>query len=256
MIFYFSSTGNSKALAQELSRHLDDEVVSISPLRNYAGLKFDKHETIGFVFPVYAWNVPTIVEKFIAAMAGSNISGKYIYAAMTCGDDVGMIDKQLNRLFKQSAIKCNAFFSVCMPNTYVCLPGFDVDKDPVEQEKLNSLHAETQRIALHVKKRESVTILKRGVFPYTKTYLLGKLFKTLLLTDKYFHTTSDCISCNKCVEVCPNNNISIDKSKPAWNQNCIGCLSCYHHCPVRAIRFGKITEHKGQYCFTPSKLTR
>ena len=68
MIFYFTGTGNSGFIAEELSKILKDEIISIADLmKKSENLSFtlkDK-ESIGFVFPVYAWGPPRMVEDFI-----------------------------------------------------------------------------------------------------------------------------------------------------------------------------------------------
>ena len=67
MIFYFSSTGNSKYVADYLARQTGERLIDVSK----AGLKqewkytLDKDERLGFVFPIYAWRPPSLVLKGI-----------------------------------------------------------------------------------------------------------------------------------------------------------------------------------------------
>lgn len=251
MIFYFSATGNSEALARSLASKLDDVLFNIADgdLSNIP----TNFERLGFVFPVYGWNVPKIVVEFINRLSGVGIESSYTYVAMTCGDDVGMVDIELKKILKSTGLKCDSFYSVDMPNTYVCLPGFDVDSDDVEVRKLSKLEMETDTISQSILKQEKITKITRGAFPRLKTYVLGWLFRKFLVTDKYFYATTDCIGCCKCAKVCPKNNITISNSSPQWHNNCIGCLACYHHCPTRAIRYGSMTRHKGQYLYKKDK---
>ena len=72
MIFYFTGTGNSGYVAQEIAKATDDKVISISKLmREKAGksraLEYSlaDHEPVGIIFPVYAYSAPKMVREFI-----------------------------------------------------------------------------------------------------------------------------------------------------------------------------------------------
>lgn len=43
-------------------------------------------------------------------------------------------------------MECNAGFSVAMPNNYVLLPGFDVDKKELEKKKLDEAVGRVEEI--------------------------------------------------------------------------------------------------------------
>ena len=243
MIYYFSGTGNSLHVARHLADALGER---LSPMVTPGATQ---DEAIGLVFPVYAWSIPQVVEAFIRrGPLQTAPKGSYIYAVMTCGDDMGYADKELDKAL-QSAMgrKFDAVFSVQMPNVYVCLPGFDVDSSKVCKEKYAREEKVVKEVAASVKAKEAVRRFKRGVFPWTKTYVIRPLFNRYLLTDKYFQVdASRCIACGRCRKSCPVGNIIIDEV-PKWQSHCAGCLACYHACPYHAINFGKMTQKKGQY---------
>ena len=245
MIYYFSGTGNSLYVA----RHLADELGErLCPMTVGSPSQGDlEGAAVGLVFPVYAWGIPNVVERFVQKVSTlrKNLDGAYLYCVMTCGDDMGYADEVLEKALGR---KLDAAFSVLMPDVYVCLPGFDVDSKEECKEKFAKEKDAVPVIAVCVKERKQVRHLKRGPFPWTKTYILRPLFNRYLLTDKYFRVdASRCVSCSRCQKMCPVGNILIVDEVPRWQSHCAGCLACYHACPHHAINFGKMTINKGQY---------
>lgn len=244
MLYFFSGTGNTFRVANQLSHMLGDELSSVlspSPCND---------ETLGIFFPVYAWGLPLVVEDFIAKTLPSLVDGKhieYVYCVMTHGDDMGYADAVLRKCLKAVGLPLNASFSLSMPNTYVCLPGFDVDSEEMAKKKIEETESRLQSIRDSIKSREAVVKVTRGALPFTKTYVLRPLFNSTLVTDRYFRTVnSRCTLCGKCVKECPLKNIHVADKKVEWGGNCTGCLRCYHSCPNNAVQFGKFTDGKGQ----------
>jgi len=229
MVYCFSGTGNSQWVADKLQ-----------------GLVADSPDVYGLVFPVYGWGIPKVVSDYICKHIDAIQKSKYVYAVMTCGDDVGYADKVLR---KALGGRLDAVFSMQMPNTYVCLPGFDVDDDDVAQAKVENTLKRLPSIAELIRQREKRTDVVRGACAWLKTYVLRPVFNHFLVTDKYFHVIEkQCTRCKRCVRGCPLGNMAMDeKGNVVWkHENCTGCLRCYHRCPTKAVQFGRFTKNKGQ----------
>lgn len=239
MIIYFSGTGNSKHVAERLAELLDEELFNIECSQPFPSMSDD--EPLGIIFPVYAWGLPRIVEDYLL---NKKITNRYVWTAMTCGDDMGYADVILERFIKR---KVNAAYSLQMPNTYVCLPGFDVDSPELASRKIAETETRLPGIAESIRNREQRCELTRGDMAWMKTYILRPLFNKFIVTDKFFEKTQDCSSCGLCAKLCPTKDIAMIAGIPVWqNKNCTGCLRCYHKCPMRAIEWGKFTKNKGQ----------
>lgn len=239
--------------------HPDEKIIEVGHEAPYS-LSPASGERIIWVFPVYSWGVPPVVRKYIkkveinpetaAESDGSNKRNKH-YMVCTCGDDVGLTHKEWRRLIRKRGWRAVATFSVQMPNTYVLLPGFDVDSATVADEKLSKAPARIRAIARAIRHEARVDDVVRGGVPWIKSKILRPLFKTFLMSPKPFHYTDKCVGCGKCASQCPMDNIIMSKDgsykRPEWGKNCALCLGCYHICPHHAVAYGHATEKKGQY---------
>lgn len=249
MIFYFSATGNSRWVAMTLAEKFHTDVYKITASSGYPRMfHLKENESVGFVFPVHAWGPPENLLSFITSLRFSS-DPSFLYFVCTCGDDAGKTADVFCRFLYKQGWKCASGYSVIMPNTYVCLPGFDVDPLAVEQRKREKAREETERLAERIREKRNEFCCHEGSFPRLKTYVLRPLFKKFLMSPSKFHVTDACISCGVCENTCPLQNIHLTDGKPHWDDHCVMCLACYHHCPKHAIAYGRQTAKKGQYLF-------
>ena len=257
MIFYFSGCGNSKYVAETLASGLNDTLVFIpeATRENHFDYTLAEDESLGFVFPIYAWGPPKFVLDFIEKMTvkvgPSTGSGtlSYIYFACTCGDESGLTEKVMRKVMARKGWSLSACFSVQMPETFIGLPGFKLDTEENVKRKHANADAKLTRNIPRLANKEHFAEMVKGGAAWMKTYMIHPGFSRLATSDKPYHSTDACIHCGKCVEVCPLKNVTLEDGRPKWNGNCTMCMSCYHHCPVNAIQYGKTTVGKGQYYF-------
>lgn len=135
MIFYFTGTGNSLQAAGKIGDRLGESLVDIAKAVQNREYRYDIEvgETVGFVFPVYYWGLPSIVAHFLFHLELEGEKDAYCWSIITCGSNIGAADQRLRRLVEKTGYSLNAVFSVAMPDNY--LPMFDVPKAE-EQEAI------------------------------------------------------------------------------------------------------------------------
>lgn len=76
---------------------------------------------------------------------------------------------------------------------------------------------------------------------------MSKFYYDKMDNPKGFHVIDKCISCGKCVRLCPLNNIELISRKPKWESNCTHCMACIGGCQTRSIEFKNKTQGKPRY---------
>lgn len=263
MVYCFSGQGNSRAAAEALAKALGLDVCRITrqALDGAAEAPAPRcDEPNVWVFPVHAWGVPRVVAEFIASLTsatpGAGESSVHHMVA-TCGDDIGHTDRLWARMIRARGWRVGGMFSVTMPNTYVCLPGFDIDPAAVAAEKLANAGAAIASIASRIadNRADGMRNVVPGAMPGVKSYILRPLFNAFLMSPRGFRVDrAKCNGCGACAAVCPMGNITVADGAPKWGNDCTMCLACYHRCPKRAIEWGPFSAGKGQQQHTPVRL--
>lgn len=255
MILYFSATGNTRWVVQQIAEALCEEAVYIPEAIRHGQYEYTlkEGERIGFCFPTHGWQPPRIVRDFISHLHIANVSGHFCWALTTCGDNMGEAMAILNKELAQKGMRAETLFSIIMPETYVCLPMMHTDPEEKVKRKVDEASRRMSHIISTIKEcRKGVVELEKGPVPMLLSYVIGSYFNRQMVNDKGFAVdTAACIQCGKCANVCPVDNI--EGTPPKWlhNGQCTSCLACYHYCPVHAISKGERTKKRGQYYFRP-----
>lgn len=260
MILCFSATGNSRYVADRLAELVENgrKPIDLGPmLRDGAKTlpTLRQGESLGFVFPVNSWGLPKGMGKLLATLPykGYDPTGTYVYMVCTCGDDAGLTARQWHAAIAQAGLQGDAAYSVFMPNTYVIMPGFDVDSDETARRKLSEAPEAIRNIAADIGRKRRGDLTYHGKAAAFKTSVIYPLFMQFYTNDRPFSAdASRCTGCGHCAAVCPMGNISLSadshgRQLPRWKHRCLTCLACYHGCPSHCIRYGSLTRHKGTY---------
>lgn len=252
MIYCFSGTGNTAMCAQKLARITGDEIVMLSGdslLDPASCVAEGRGGRIVWAFPTYSWGVPPVMVDFIKKVRGGRGADEVEHFMFTtCGDDMGLMAHQWRKLIEARGWKAAAAYGIVMPNTYVAMKGFDVDKPEVAAAKLTAAPGAVEKIAEDMLADTHADTIIRLSFSWIKTAVIYPWFRRFAMSSKPFRSTEGCVSCGLCAASCPMKNISMDADeRPQWGERCAMCLRCYHICPRRAVAYGKTTDGKGQW---------
>ncbi len=237
MIFYFSGTGNSEWAAKKIAEKINDKIINIVGAGDSL-YTFEKDQTVGIVFPVYAWGPPQVVIDFSRKII---TNGSFVFAIGTCGENIGNTMKILSKV-----LPLNSGYSIIMPNNYMIFG--DVDNMEDTDIKIEKAKIRIDNICANIKNRLNVFDISTGKFIILKS-LINYMFNKSGRSAKPFYAKDSCTSCGLCEKICPSKIITIKEGRPFWGEKCYQCLACVNRCPQKAIEYGKATAGKGRYYF-------
>jgi ferredoxin len=171
---------------------------------------------------------------------------KDLYFVLTCGAGTYGAQTYAKRLCEETGMNFRGFKTVVMPENYIAM--FNVP----DQEKSARIVAAAMRPV-----KAAVKSIAAGEDMPEKNPPLGMFMSTIVnwffykftISDKGFHLEKPCVSCGKCVELCPLNNVSLVDGKPVWGGNCTHCMACICGCPAECIEYNKASQKRRRYWF-------
>lgn len=235
MIFYFSGTGNSQWVAEQIAALTGDTAYDIVNVNAFPDIR--KEQQIGFVFPIYAWGAPEPMRDFARALPKTSA---FTFGICTCGGNAGNAMKQFSKIYPLASC-----YSLIMPNNYII--GSDTDDDGTILEKIQQAKAQLEIISQEILSSKSVYRVTEGFMAFLKSKLANWGFEHFARNTKPFHVNENCIDCGLCEKNCPAGTITMDNGKPVWNEKCYQCLRCINSCPKQAIEYGSGTPGRKRY---------
>lgn len=231
VIYYFSGTGNSLHAATKIAEEIGGaEIVSVRCAPE--NVSAEKCDVIGFVCPVYEWDIPGTMKTFVTNLKIN--SNAYIFMVATYiaihGKSFETMEQLLNakgaHLSYSRAIRCVA--SQC-----IAYPPF-----PPEKLMIPYMEKSIKRTGTEIRAK------KQRAYPHM-SFLTRKLYTKIMTPymevekeyDKGFFTDDKCTGCGVCSKVCPTQNITLQEKHPTWNHHCHGCNACVAYYPTKAVQF-------------------
>lgn len=232
IIFYRSSyRGNTLKVAQSMAEAISAELVSID---SNPTIDLSEYDLIGFGSAINFAAHDIFLQRFVSEQ---NIKGKNIFIFSTCCRPLlGAYHKTLKRIIKKNGGMIVGEFS-CRgydrTGPWVLMDGYNKAR-PDERDIFKAkLFAEKLRWKLH----PLATIYK---VPITEHHfgipIRLKGAESIAGNKVVFLNTSTCVSCGKCVKVCPMHIFVLkDRALPVDEGNCIQCRLCADNCPTSSI---------------------
>lgn len=248
MIFFFSATGNSEHIARRIAEKTGDKAVSIvgAYRDGIDTFHLEDGEALGFVFPVYAFSMPTIVANFIKQLGKCKSGDRYVFAVFTCGANSGSTYYDLQKILRRGNMGLRFARDIVMPDNYLIM--FNTPPKETQAVMLAAADEVADLAAEAVKNRREEVIFSTKNAPRIFSRLFSAFFNKYALSTKKFHADDACDACGLCAEVCPVQAITIAGGEPKWRKSrCEKCMACINRCPAAAIQYGKSTRGRARY---------
>lgn len=247
IVYYFSGTGNSLAVAKGISRDIGEcELVPIGSTTATLGVIVPAADRVGIVSPVYFVGLPSIVAEFSGRLDLSGV--RYVFGVMTMGGSGGgSALRQLDTILKEGpgTRGLDSGFSVRMPGNYLLM--YNSPEEQKRETMLKDAERCIKEIAEVVGEEAKREIPWSPLLSLVHRIMYPRFIAGVHEADRSFSVDDRCTSCGTCAEVCPVANIRMEGGRPTWLHHCEQCLACIHLCPTEAIQSGKKTEGRTRY---------
>jgi ferredoxin/flavodoxin len=235
LIFYFTSTGNSLAVAKRILDASPEggELVSIPQAWDRPAVFYEDYD-VGFVFPVYSFGLPSMVKKFIEE---ASWSADYTFAVATYGNLPGAVASNTQDLAEEHGKAIDYAATLLMVDNY--LPLYDME-DQIAAIPKKKTEEGFQRILGDILAKKRVrTVAAQGLRAASALFKSRERLAMSGTQAKHFVLGDECAKCGICSKVCPAGNISNGASGPEFSDKCLYCLGCVHACPEKALRHAR-----------------
>lgn len=129
-----------------------------------------------------------------------------------------------------------------------CLNQFPTPDESQCRMIIENTKPQIKLLAELIKKEEDFPKLTSSVTGKFQSGIINPIFYSLIVKDKGFTVSNKkCISCNKCAENCPLNNVELICGKPIWKGNCTHCMACITCCPTEAIEYKNASKGRHRH---------
>jgi len=258
-ICYFSGTGNSLAVARDLAGKLDAKLTPVVSTMDHESVNIEA-DAVGFVFPLYDFKPPTVVEDFVRKL--EDIDSKYLFAVCTYGIASAQSLQHLAKVIESCGGQLSAGFAVGMPHSGI---GSGRVTKAQQEGMFEKWKDRLEEVCDSISRKEEGKIESShllfdffqpriiSMVPFLLKFLKQVLFKGT--QSLAFTSSKDCNGCGICERICPLNNIEMVDDKPVWSDNCVSCFACLNWCPQEAIGLGGFDANIKNYHHPEVKIS-
>ncbi|MDO9325397.1 MAG: EFR1 family ferrodoxin [Methanoregula sp.] len=245
IIYYFTGTGNTLAVARDLAAGLGDtEIIPLSSVMSQPEIVADA-DAVGIAFPVYFLDLPGLVKDFVRNLRFTG--SPYLFGIATCGERPGGVLFNLKALIEEKGTTLSSGFVLVMPENYIG-PVDLMGDAPHREDKYARAKSRIPAIASAIRDRQvSVPEGRNSVFLKIGGGITRTLATSVYNVPRRLHATEKCNRCGTCKRICPTANIAVTDDGVSWGGNCTQCYACIHWCPQTAIEIGGRTAGKPRY---------
>jgi ferredoxin len=151
----------------------------------------------------------------------------------------------VKKLCKDKDFEFMGLSSIVMPENYISR--YDVPDQAESWEIIKRAEPNIQNVAKKIENEEPFQSEWHALTGWFLSSVVNPIFYSLIVKDKGFYSTEACISCGKCVKLCPINNVRLVNGRPKWDGYCTHCMACICGCPAESIEFKNKSKGKPRY---------
>ncbi len=237
---YFSPTGTTKTIAENISQGINAERVEMIDITNLAnreggGLNFG-NELVILATPVYYGRVPEVVASYLTSFKAEQTPAVLVVVYGNRDYDDAL--KELHDI----AVADN--FIPVAGGTFVAEHSYSSTDYPIAPGRPDDIDIQkAQEFGTAVREKlqnlealeELASIKVPGQAPYIEPVNLDMIKKARSVVALTPETdTSKCTQCGQCAEACPTRAISFDDVTQTDKWQCLICFACVKICPEGA----------------------
>lgn len=250
IIYYFSGTGNTEKAVREYKKIFEEKGVETTLVKITAGCEIPSpkdYDFVGFGYPIHGFNAPEIVLDFAKRIECAN---KNVFIVKTSGEPL-----KLNNVSSIKMMKILGKKGYRLTNEYHYAMPYNMifrHEDGMAALMINKLRelapADVQDI-IDGKQRK----LDKVPFGALIAWVFRIEHIAMKVNGRFFKIDeSKCIHCMKCVNGCPEHNITYKDGKFVFGNDCVMCTKCSFGCPEDAFSIGMLNGWRvnGAYDFS------
>jgi formate hydrogenlyase subunit 6/NADH:ubiquinone oxidoreductase subunit I len=231
VIYCFSGTGNSLNAARIIAKEMGGAtIVSVKK-----GAKSDlaaEADVVGFVCPVYEWDIPETLKDFAENLAVNPKA--YTFLVATYVAIHGRCFETMDAILRENGTRLH------YGKPLRCVASQCIAYEPFPSPKLMVPYSDrcARKIGRQIAERKTNNYPRMS--PITRARYDKAMMPFLNIQheyDKGFYTSDACVGCGLCEKICPCKNITMSGKNPQWNHSCIGCNACVVYCPKKAVQY-------------------